>query len=275
MLLGVALLIGLLLPAASPDPGLPAGTPGPIVLGRSGVPPLDRVEIHPGASGPVVERLQRALADHHLLRVQVDGRYGRATASAVIALHKLTGVSRDAVWHPEDLDRLEALDVEPILARHPGQLDRVEVDLDRQLLFVVRDGAVTDIVPVATGNGARYLSRHGGWVRARTPRGDFRLFKHIHGWRHNYLGALYEPWYFTPYYAIHGSGHVPARPASHGCVRVHTWDAAALRHRFFLGMPVHIWSGPARTSTAPARRGETAQRETGGPVTAGAGSFSL
>lgn len=55
------------------------------------------------------------------------------------------------------------------------------------------------------------------------------------------LSGLYKPWYFTPYYAIHGSKSVPARPASHGCVRVPTWESNHLDDLLEIGLPVHIW----------------------------------
>jgi lipoprotein-anchoring transpeptidase ErfK/SrfK len=34
------------------------------------------------------------------------------------------------------------------------------------------------------------------------------------------LGRLYRPVYFYGGYAVHGSGSIPAYPASHGCARV-------------------------------------------------------
>ncbi len=119
----------------------------------------------------------------------------------------------------------------------------MEVDITRQVLFVIRDGDVAAIVPISSGNGEVYWSRGSGgrYVRARTPRGDFTLFKHINGWRRNYLGALYKPWYFTPYYAIHGSNHVPPYPASHGCSRIPNWEADKMDSFLYIGMPVHIW----------------------------------
>jgi len=86
----------------------------------------------------------------------------------------------------------------------------------------------------------------GGLVHATTPKGDFRLFKHIDGWRKNYLGNLYKPWYFTPYYAVHGSGSVPAHPASHGCVRVPIWESDHLDSMLKLGLRIHIWDEPQR-----------------------------
>jgi lipoprotein-anchoring transpeptidase ErfK/SrfK len=52
---------------------------------------------------------------------------------------------------------------------------------------------------------------------------------------------MYSPWYFYGGYAIHGSSSVPPYPASHGCVRVTTWDADFLSHHLEIGIPVHVW----------------------------------
>jgi len=202
----------------------------------------------PGSEGVVVVRLQERLREFGVFRGHADGEYGRETAASVVAFHKLIGVERSNRWSIDDWAVEPSLNHEAILARHPSQSDRVEVDMTRQLLFVIRDSVVAAIVPVSTGNGETYWSENGGdggsgggYVKATTPRGTFTLFRHIPGWRVNYLGGLYKPWYFTPYYAIHGSKSVPARPASHGCVRVPTWESNHLDSFLEIGLPVHIW----------------------------------
>jgi N-acetylmuramoyl-L-alanine amidase len=199
----------------------------------------------PGAEGIIVVRLQERLREFGVFRGDADGDYGPETTASVVAFHKLIGVERTDRWSIDDWEVAPDLDHEVILARHPNETDRVEVDITRQLLFVIRGADVAAIVPVSTGNGATYWSENGGsgggYVKATTPRGNFTLFRHIPGWRVNYLGGLYKPWYFTPYYAIHGSKSVPARPASHGCVRVPTWESNHLDDILEIGLPVHIW----------------------------------
>ncbi|MEA2058830.1 MAG: L,D-transpeptidase [Actinomycetota bacterium] len=110
----------------------------------------------------------------------------------------------------------------------------------------VRGSLNRESLPVISGNSARkrallgdvHFTPVGSCVGAR---GDYTLFRHVDGWRTNYLGRLYKPWYFTPYYAVHGSSSVPARPASHGCVRVPTWESNHLDDYLDIGLPVHIW----------------------------------
>lgn len=206
--------------------------------------------VGPGARGVVVRRLQDRLREFGVYRGGTDGEFGRETAASVVAFHKLIGGERSNRWSVDDWHVAPTVDDQAILARHPSQADRVEVDVARQLLFVIRDNDVAAIVPVSTGNGKTYWSQNGGdgdvgvgggFVNANTPRGDFTLFRHTPGWHVNYLGGLYEPWYFTPYYAIHGSRSVPAYPASHGCVRIPTWESNHLDAVLQIGMPVHIW----------------------------------
>jgi N-acetylmuramoyl-L-alanine amidase len=208
-------------------------------------PPTAPVAIAPGHEGAVVARLQERLRDLGVYRGIADGVYGRETEASVVALHKVIGVERTDEWTVEDWDLTEPPDHYEILARNPGEADRVEVDLARQIMFVIHASKVAAVIPVSTGNGERYWSQNGGtgggYVRATTPKGSFTLFRHVPGWRINYLGGLYKPWYFTPYYAIHGSRSVPAYPASHGCVRVPTWESNHLDDFLEIGLPVHIW----------------------------------
>jgi len=220
----------------------------PVTIGDNLVDPMTAdAPAGPGSIGPVVARVQNRLREFGVFRGTADGRYGRETAASVVAFHKLVGVERSHRWTVKDWNVAPDVDHEAILARHPSQADRVEVDVTRQLLFVIRDNNVAAVVPVSTGNGETYWSQNGGddgtggEVKANTPRGSFRITHHIDGWRVNYLGGLYKPWYFTPYYAIHGSRRVPAYPASHGCVRIPTWESDHLDVLLEVGMPVHIW----------------------------------
>lgn len=206
----------------------------------------------PGMDHRSVAQLQRHLTRLGVFRGEVDGVYGREVAAAVVAVKKLAGLDRTDVWAPDDW-KIE-LDHSAILQRHDDELDRIEIDLNRQVMFVIRAGSVAAVVPVSSGNGELYWSKNGGpgggIVKATTPKGDFKLFKHIDGWRKNYLGNLYKPWYFTPYYAVHGSSSVPAHPASHGCVRVPLWEADHLDSLFELGLSVHIWDEPFEPAEA-------------------------
>ena len=118
--------------------------------------------------------------------------------------------------------------------------DYVFIDLDRQLLFDVREGTVRRILPVSTGNGEPYTGRDGERHVAITPRGRYEVFRMVAGEDENYLGTLWYPAYFTNGYAVHGSTSVPAQPASHGCVRIPRHLAEEMFRRMEIGTTVIV-----------------------------------
>jgi lipoprotein-anchoring transpeptidase ErfK/SrfK len=112
-----------------------------------------------------------------------------------------TGVADAAFWRR--LARPAA-----IVPRYKSPADHIEIDKQRQILIVVRDGRASLISPVSTGGGY--------W----TPEGRFSIIRKVPGYDPSPLGVLYKPMYFYGGYAIHGNPSVPPYPASHGCVRV-------------------------------------------------------
>jgi hypothetical protein len=196
--------------------------------------------VAPGDSGPAVLELQRALQAAALYRGPLDGSYGERTSAAVIGFHKVMRLPRTATWNASDWRLLADFRPEPPRSR-PDEPNRVEVDLTRQVLYLIEDGRVAAIVPVSTGGGYLYERWDGAMVWAATPRGDFTFWRYQPGWTSTYLGSIYRAWSFTSAYAVHGSSYVPSVPVSHGCVRVNTWEADWLAGHFFIGMPVHVW----------------------------------
>jgi peptidoglycan hydrolase-like protein with peptidoglycan-binding domain len=194
--------------------------------------------IAPGDSGPWVERLQEHLAEAGFRPGSPDGRLGQATLGAVYAFQKVHDLDRDGVFRAEDWKLLDASVQLPVLAEAPN---RVEVDLSKQVLFLVKNDQVEAVLPISSGNGATYRGSSGSPVRARTPEGDYQFYKRVDGWRISYLGGLYRPYYFRGGYAIHGSRSVPPYPASHGCVRVELHDMDYLTTELELGMPVFVY----------------------------------
>lgn len=168
----------------------------------------------------------------------VDGTFDAASRHALIAFQKVEGRPRTGRLTPDVLQALRN-------ARRPTPREsgtpHVEVDMARQVLFVV-DGAgtVTRILPVSTGNGRAYESE-GRMHRAITPRGRFRVERKINGWRRAPLGLIYYPSYFHGGVAIHGSQSIPTSPASHGCVRVPMFAARELSEMLPVGTPVLIY----------------------------------
>jgi lipoprotein-anchoring transpeptidase ErfK/SrfK len=199
-----------------------------------------------GAEGPAVERLQQALAEARLYPHEIDGTYGEATAAAVVAFHKLLGVERSDAWQPHDWLLLQDLPM-PEIPKRGNEPTRIEVDIGNQLIYLIEDRNLTAIIPTSTAGAYSYYSvRQGATVRAGTPRGDFELFRFDPGWRCDPVTGwcVYNYWAFTTYYGLHGYLSVPAYPASHGCVRLHTFNSDWLSERFYIGMPVHVWDEP-------------------------------
>lgn len=163
--------------------------------------------------------------------------FGRATRHAVFAFQKHHGLDTTGLFTPE---MWELLDV-PIALPYRPELNRVEVDLDKQVLYLVEDGDVSLVLPISSASGESYRHRSGGWARASTPEGRYTFERKINGWRHAFLGSLYNPFYFTGGYAIHGSRSVPNYPASHGCIRVTMWDMDLLKTRIDVGWTVYIY----------------------------------
>lgn len=117
-------------------------------------------------------------------------------------------------------DEFDAIvNAEAPVARDPGY-KHVEVDLDRQVLVLTgEDGSVKRVLPVSTGSNKQYREKRMSGL-AYTPRGRFRIYSKLNGWRKSPLGLLYYPNYFSDGLAIHGNPSVPSTPQSHGCIRI-------------------------------------------------------
>jgi lipoprotein-anchoring transpeptidase ErfK/SrfK len=107
----------------------------------------------------------------------------------------------------------------------------LEVNKERQVLYVVRGSRVALIVPVSTA----------GLPGKFTPVGRFSIYRKVVGFDPSPLGTLYDPMYFTGGYAIHGNPSVPPYPASHGCVRVPMWVAPHLYATNPYGETVYVY----------------------------------
>lgn len=159
-----------------------------------------------GESGDAVLALQQRLSELGYWVAEADGSYGLTTQQAVMAFQKAEGLGRDGVAGPETLGRLQNAG-RVTAASTSGNL--IEVDLGRQLLFVIQNGQVLWAFNTSTGTSS-----------TPTPPGNFTISRQIDGLRQSDLGLLWRPKYFNGGIAVHGSDSIPGYPASHGCVRV-------------------------------------------------------
>ncbi len=197
-----------------------------------------------GSSGPRVKQLQERLAALGYRPGSADGNFGAATASAVLAFQKREGLARDSVVG----SAVESALRDPRAAGPPsGPVPRLDIDIARQLVFVVlKDGSVVTLNS-STGNGETYSVPGGGTDVAYTPVGDFTIIRKVPGDEHAPLGTLRSPLYFYRGWAIHGAANVPAYPASHGCARISNADADWLFPRVALGTPVIVYDTTGRS----------------------------
>ncbi|HET6966144.1 MAG TPA: L,D-transpeptidase family protein [Acidimicrobiales bacterium] len=181
--------------------------------GPSGVAPA---ALGPGGSGPEVSALQAHLVSLGYWLGPTDGSFGLLTEQAVLAVQKAAGLAPDGVVGPATERAIEA-GTRPVPRSAVGS--HIEVDLTRQLVLVVSDGHLEAALNTSTGNGQPYVM-NGARYAADTPTGTFTVFRRVDGWDTSPLGLLWRPAYFVAGVALHGYEDVPARPASHGCVRV-------------------------------------------------------
>jgi L,D-transpeptidase-like protein len=124
----------------------------------------------------------------------------------------------------------------------------VEVDLDRQVLLLTDDdGQVTKVLPVSTGSNKHYSEKGMSGI-AYTPRGRFRIYAKMSGWRKSPLGLLYYPNYFSDGLAIHGNPSVPHSPQSHGCIRIPMSASVEMSRQLPVGTIVLIYDNQSFVS---------------------------
>lgn len=165
---------------------------------------------------------------------------------ALIAFQKVEGLKPTGRLAWTDLDQLRVAN--PPVPKEAKTLEegkiRVEVDLRRQVLFVIEgENKVIKVLSVSSGNGKEFSSE--GFLRdAVTPPGRFNVTNKIKGWRKSALGLLYYPNYFLSGLAIHGSKFVPAYPDSHGCIRIPMYAAEEFYQMATMGTEILVHGQP-------------------------------
>jgi len=206
-----------------------------------------RVEARGGAApeggSPAVRAVQRRLAELGYDIGVADGGLGDRTWHALMSFQKVEGLARTGRIDEATTSALAT-------ASRPGPLvpggaaTRVEIDLDRQVLFFWQGGALARVLNASTGSGERYCVA-GECDVAITRPGAFRIGRKFNGLEVSRLGQLYHPMYFDGGIAIHGSPSVPAHPASHGCVRIPMYASGSFHTQVPSGTWVHVVGTPA------------------------------
>lgn len=185
-----------------------------------------------------LKEAERRLSEMGYTTGRVDGVIDSTTRAALITFQKWEGRKITGQLNRAEFNAiLEASAPQP----KDSGYKHVEVDLDRQVMLLTDDdGAVTKILPVSTGSGEHYKEKRMSGL-AYTPRGRFRIYAKLEGWRKSPLGLLYYPNYFSDGLAIHGNPSVPHSPRSHGCVRIPMSEAKEISEQLPVGTIVLIY----------------------------------
>jgi hypothetical protein len=192
-----------------------------------------------------VKEAERRLLEMGYSTGPINGVIDSATRMALITFQKWEGRKITG-----QLTRAELNAIREATAPRPKDsgYKHVEVDLDRQVMLLTDDdGAVTKILPVSTGSGKQYKEKRMSGL-AYTPRGRFRIYGKMSGWRRSPLGLLYYPNYFSDGLAIHGNPEVPHTPRSHGCVRIPMSAAKEISGQLPVGTIVLIYDSQSFVS---------------------------
>ena len=173
-------------------------------------------------------RIQERLLELGFWLQLVDGDFGGTTKQAVMAFQKYVGLEPTAKVDQATADALTLATTRAVgQSNEPGTL--VEVDKDKQVLFIMNSGKLLWAMNISTGSGQYFLETNQKdlvtWETGRslTPSGRYKIDREKpDGWWDGDLGRIYRPKYFNGGIAIHGSMSIPKYPASHGCVRVST-----------------------------------------------------
>ncbi len=181
-----------------------------------------------GSKGTLVSFVEARLAALHYPCGPVDGVYDNQTRDAVTAFQKVERLRRTGKVNAQVWKTFASASI-PVPSRS-GIGDRCEVDLTRQVLFMISDGEVAKVIHVSTG-------------KLGTRTGHFSIKEKYEGWVDCVTldGEMYYPSYVVSKTAIHGYRSVPAYPASHGCVRVPVWTAEDLFNELPSGTVVDIF----------------------------------
>lgn len=186
------------------------------------------------------ERLEaeQRLSDLGYWTGPIDGTLDGGSRQALIAFQKVESRPRTGRLTRDELQALRA--ASRPLPRHTGSA-HIEIDLDRQVLFIVDDsGSISRILPVCTGSEKLYVDQ-GQIHKAHTPRGKFTVLRKIAGWRRSSLGLLYYPNYINAGIAIHGSLAMAVYPDSHGCIRIPMFASKELSEMTPVGTEVLVY----------------------------------
>jgi len=118
------------------------------------LPPVPDEGLSWGSNGPVLAAYQKRLQKLHFDPGGIDGVYGQDTDYAVTAVQKLLNLPRDGRITPAVKAGLEHFKFTPAKPKAEG--NRVEIDLDKQVLTVYKRWQPILITTTSTGSGNHF-----------------------------------------------------------------------------------------------------------------------
>jgi lipoprotein-anchoring transpeptidase ErfK/SrfK len=175
-------------------------------------------------------RIQRRLVSLHYLPADaVTGRWDYRTSQAIMAFQAWQGLVRDG--DPGRLTRAALLTAAAPTPRQAGTGRVIEVFRAKGVTLLVNDSRLVRAVHSSSGKPG-----------LQTPGGAFQVFrKERDSWSRPYRVWLPYASYFNGGIAFHGYSSVPPYPASHGCIRIPTPEAAFVYAFAKLGTRVVVY----------------------------------
>ncbi len=236
--------------------------------------PKDKVLPAPGSGlrqgdrGASVFIYEARLKELHFDPGTIDGYFDQDMQYAVSTVQKYYGLPRTGVID-EGVDfALTHFEYKP--AEPKSEPDRVEIDLDKQVLTLYKDWQPQLLTTTSTGSGEHFCGGVDGCQYAITPTGHFHFYQLIHGWQKGKLGTMWNPYYFNGSDAVHGLQSVPNYPASHGCSRIPMHIADYFHTLVHNGMSVFVVGTAKRSGNGyvgPAPKPRPAPPTTTAPTT--------
>ena len=180
-----------------------------------------------GSSGARVRGLLTALSRLHIRVPYIGSTFNSQCADAVMAFQKAYRLPRTYVFDGDDWRKLDG--ARPVKPRFSGPSTHIEVDKGRQILMVVKHGAVYGLIAVSTG------------ATGNTPEGSFHIQQKHPYTTSGYGGILFRTMGFVGNFAIHGYAPVPPYPASHGCIREPMWVADWTYGQSWVGERLYVY----------------------------------
>jgi lipoprotein-anchoring transpeptidase ErfK/SrfK len=172
------------------------------------MPKKNKRVVGPGTCGLDAFNVRQKLSFLKFLPVSKSECIDQKAEQAIIAFQKWQNLNADGRVGPATRKKLYSKKKAPTIKKR-GKARRLEINLSKQIMFVVRKNKVKRIISISSGKPGY-----------STPTGKYQVFrKEQMSWSVPY--SVYMPWssYFNGGIALH-QGEVPNYPASHGCVRV-------------------------------------------------------